>query len=84
MAAEREPALEIPLHGERVRLHEPRAVLILAAEQERDALAIRRIGRRHAGDVQRVQTTGRSRRRPAPFGKTATSRRRLPAARESP
>ena len=55
MPAEREPALEVPLHGKRVRAHEPRAVLILRAQQERDAFAVRRIGRRNAGDVQRVE-----------------------------
>ena len=54
MPSEGKSAFEVPLDRKRVRLHEPRAVLILAAEQERDAFAIRRVGRRHAGDVQRV------------------------------
>ena len=57
---------EIPLHGKRVRSHEPGTVLILRTEQERHAFAIRLVGGAHTRDVQRKQ--GQSRRVGIRFG----------------
>ena len=84
MPAERKPAFEVPLDREGVGLHEPGTVLILGPEQERDAFAVRLVGRRHAGDVQRVERQSRGVGIRVRCGRTETSRRRLPADRESP
>ena len=46
MSPERKSAFEVSLHRERVRPHEPGAILILRAEQERDAFAVGVVGRR--------------------------------------
>ena len=83
MSAERKSALEVPLHREGVGLHEPGAVLILRAEQERHAFAVRLVGRGHARDVQRKQReSGRVGIR-FRAGELRPAAARLPAARES-
>src|SRR5439155_17928209 len=55
MPAKRKAAFEVPLHGEGVSLHEPGAVRILRAEQERHASAVHRVGGGYARKMQRVQ-----------------------------
>jgi hypothetical protein len=54
-----ETAFEVPLYREGVGLHEPGAIVILAAEQEGDAFPVRRVGGGHAGDVQRIEGQSR-------------------------
>src|SRR2546426_9972128 len=55
MPAKRKTAFKIALHRKAVGLHEPGAVGILSAEQERDAFAIHVVCRRDACNVEGIQ-----------------------------